>query len=347
MKIVQILYYSPRASEDYQDALTELVSLHHELVLISDIIRLDTASGPGELIRHNVAEEVRRCRAEMQRFLDKTKGVAATGVAGVLSKVWWAASEQRELRVLRDAVARRRAALSVLIGSSNLLISTATRDEVRACRETIQELTTALKPVPHHVVEDMVFIVDPLGDVIRISMIYGLKYEDLHRIIEAYYPEGRAGSRHIKEGLYHLLHSSEGLISRLSPVGMALKPGMTLEMSMVLRERANFFKQRRTCPRCKHESKSEPIAQTGWRKCLRCSKFFQVVPDDFNQDCQAWIQRSSSLRHGTPKDGPKQHSDDDGVEHFRRIEFFCIEDISDSVHYFWYKKPLPYPLPII
>jgi predicted amino acid dehydrogenase len=59
----------------------------------------------------------------MQRFLDKTKGVAATGVVGVISKVWWAASEQRELRVLRDAVARRRAALSVLIGSSNLFVS--------------------------------------------------------------------------------------------------------------------------------------------------------------------------------------------------------------------------------
>jgi hypothetical protein len=123
MKIVQILYYSPRASEDYQDALTELVSLHHELVLISDIIQPDITSGPGGLIRHNVAEEVRRCRAEMQRFLDKTKGVAATGVVGVISKVWWAASEQRELRVLRDAVARRRAALSVLIGSSNLFVS--------------------------------------------------------------------------------------------------------------------------------------------------------------------------------------------------------------------------------
>ncbi|KAJ7788399.1 hypothetical protein B0H14DRAFT_2948814 [Mycena olivaceomarginata] len=333
MKIVQILYYSPSASEDYQGALSELVSLHHELVIMSDAIQLaDTASGPGALIRHRVAEEVRRCRAEMQRFLDKTKGVAATGVAGVLSKVWWAASEQRELRVLRDAVARRRAALSVLIGSSNLLISTATRDEVHACRETIQELTTTLKPVPHHVVEDMVFIVDPLGDVIRISMIYGLKYEDLHRIIKAYYPEGRAGSRHIKDGLYHLLHSSEGLISQLSPAGMVLKPGMTLEMSMLLRERANFFKQRKSCPRCKDESKSESIAQTGWRKCLRCSKFFQVVPDDFSRDSQARIQKAriqrfSSLRHGTPKDGLKQHSDDDGVEHFRRIEFFCVEEI--------------------
>lgn len=33
------------------------------------------------------------------------------------------------------------------------------------------------------------------------------------------------------------------------------------------------------------------------------------------------------VSHGTPKDGPKQHSDDDGVEHFRRIEFFCVEEI--------------------
>jgi hypothetical protein len=62
MKIVQVLYYSPRASEDYQDAMAELVSLHHELILINDAIHLDTSSGPGELVRHNVAMEVGRCR---------------------------------------------------------------------------------------------------------------------------------------------------------------------------------------------------------------------------------------------------------------------------------------------
>jgi len=317
MRIVQILYYSPKASEEYQGALAELVSLHHELILINDAIHLDTSSGPGELIRHNVVMEVGRCQAEMQRFLDKTQGVAATGMVGILNKVWWAASEQKELRVLRDSVTRRRAALSVLIGSSNLIISTSTRDEVRACRETIQELTTTLNPVPHHVVEDMVFIVDPLGDTIRISMIYGLKYEDLHRIIQAYYPKDRAGSRHIREGSYHLLHSAD---ARPSYSSMDLKPGMTLEMSMLLRKRATFLEQRRTCPRCKL-SKSEPISQTGWRKCLRCSKFFQVVPDDSS----AQNQKSSFHLHGKPKEGPKQDADDDGVEHFRRIELFCVE----------------------
>jgi hypothetical protein len=63
------------------------------------------------------------------------------------------------------------------------------RDEVRACRETIQELTTTLEPVPHHVVEDMVFIVDPLGDVIRISMIYGLKYEVLRENLVSHFDD--------------------------------------------------------------------------------------------------------------------------------------------------------------
>lgn len=58
---------------------------------------------------------------------------------------------------------------------------------MHACRETIQELTTTLKPVPHHVVEDMVFIVDPLGDVIRISMIYGLKYEVLRENLVSHF----------------------------------------------------------------------------------------------------------------------------------------------------------------
>ncbi|KAF7350363.1 hypothetical protein MVEN_01341000 [Mycena venus] len=337
MKIVQVLYYSPKASEEYQGVMAELVSLHHELILINDAIRLDTSSGPGELIRYSVAMEVTRCRDEMQRFLDKTKDVAATGMVGILNKVWWAASEQKELRALRESVARRRAALSVLIGLSNLIISTATRDEVRACRETMQELTTTLKPVPHHVVEDMVFVVDPLGDVIQISMIYGLKYEDLHRIIQAYYPKDRAGSRHISEGSYHLLPSTDGTVWQPSQSGMGpkLEPGMTLEMSMLLRARANFLEQRRTCPRCK-QSKSEPISQTGsgWRKCLRCSKFFQVVPDyRWRQD-----QKSSHFRrfnfvfnfipsHGTPKDGPQKNADDGGVEHFRRIEFFCVEGI--------------------
>ncbi|KAJ7135872.1 hypothetical protein C8R44DRAFT_389655 [Mycena epipterygia] len=177
MKIVQVLYYSQKASEDYQGALAELVALHHELILIHDAVQLDASSGLGEVARQHLTTAVARCHAEMQRFLDKTKGVTAKGMTGILNKVWWAASEEKELRSLRAAVSRHRAALSLLIGSSNLIISTTTRDEVRACRDTLQELTTTLKPVPHHVLEDMVFVVDPLGDVIRISMIYGLKYE--------------------------------------------------------------------------------------------------------------------------------------------------------------------------
>ncbi|KAJ6492992.1 hypothetical protein C8R45DRAFT_1135842 [Mycena sanguinolenta] len=138
MRIVQVLYDSPRALEDHQDAMTELVSLHRELVLINDTIQLATTSRTGELIRRNVAGEVRGCLVEMQRFLDKTKGVAVTGM---------------------------------------VIISTATRDEVRVCSETIQELAVALKPVSHPVPEDIVFIVDPMGDTIRISVIYGLNYQ--------------------------------------------------------------------------------------------------------------------------------------------------------------------------
>ncbi|KAJ7027999.1 hypothetical protein C8F04DRAFT_70544 [Mycena alexandri] len=265
LRIVQVLYESSGASEDYQNAMAELLSLHHELILINDAVQLDATSGLGEIVRQSVALEVARCYADMQQFLDKTKGVGAKGIVGVLSKVWWAASEAKELRVLRAAVARHRAALGILIGSSNLIISTTTRNEVLACRDTIQELTITLKPVPHHVVEDMVFIVDPLGDVVRISLTYSLKYSDLHRIIQAYYPRDRAGSRHISEGSYHLLYSANGFLSWPSQVDADLRPGTTLEMSMLLRERANFLEQRRTCPRCK-QNKSDVAAQVGWRK---------------------------------------------------------------------------------
>ncbi|KAF7324262.1 hypothetical protein MSAN_02529000 [Mycena sanguinolenta] len=175
MKIVQVLYDSPRALEDYQDAMTELVSLHRELVLVNDSIQLAASSGLNELI----AGEVRGCLVEMQGFLDKTKGVAATGMVGVFSKVWWATSE-KELRVLRESVARRRASLSILLSSSNPIISTATRDEAHVCREIIQELVVALNPVSHPVPEDMVFIFDPLGDLAI---------------------KTRAGRRHIRESL--------------------------------------------------------------------------------------------------------------------------------------------------
>ncbi|KAJ6529183.1 hypothetical protein DFH09DRAFT_1185384 [Mycena vulgaris] len=320
MKIVQVLYYRQQVSEDYQGAMTELVSLHHELILISDAIQLDTSDGIGALARQSAAAEIACCYAEMRRFLAKTEGVAAKGMAGVLNKVWRAAFEAKELRSLRAAVARHRATLSVLIGASNLIISTTTRDEVHACRDSIQELSTMLRPVPCHILEDMVFIVDPLGDVIRVSMIYGLKYEDLHRIIQAYYPQDRAGSRHISEGSYNLLHSNDGLILPLSKSSMKLRAGMTFEMSMVLRERANFFDQQRTCPRCKKQAKSELIPQTSWRKCLRCSKFFQVVLDEIRSQ-----KRGGGSLHAV-REGPKPEADSDGAEHFRRIECVCSED---------------------
>ncbi|KAF7349334.1 Helo-like-N domain-containing protein [Mycena sanguinolenta] len=122
MKIVQVLYDSPRVLEDYQDAMTELVSLHRELVLINDAIQLATPSGTSDLIRQSVAGEARGCLAEMQRFLDKTKGVAETGMVGIFSRVLWATSEKKELRVLRESVARRRASLNILLSSSNLRV---------------------------------------------------------------------------------------------------------------------------------------------------------------------------------------------------------------------------------
>jgi hypothetical protein len=120
LKIVQVLYYSSNTSEHYQEAMTELVSLHHELVVISDAFRLD---GLGEVARESAVGEIARCYAEMRRFLDKTKGVTAKGVTGILNKVWWAASEEKELRSLRAAISRHRAALSVLVASANLFAS--------------------------------------------------------------------------------------------------------------------------------------------------------------------------------------------------------------------------------
>ncbi|KAJ7151230.1 hypothetical protein C8R46DRAFT_1229496 [Mycena filopes] len=333
LKIVQVLYESPKSWQDYQDAMAELVSLHHELVLISDAVHL--ASEIGAVVCRAVAAEVARCYTDMQRFLEKTQGVGAKGLVGALNRVWWAATEEKELRVLRAAVARHRSALGLLLGSSNLIISTATRDEVRACRDTIQELSTTLKPVPHHVVEDMVFIVDPLGDVIRISLTYSLKYLDLHRIIQAYYPESRAGSRHISDGAYRLLHSVDGRVLA-RPAHAELQAGTTLEMSMLLRERANFLAQRRRCPRCKQtKSGSELVAgQKGWRKCLRCSKFFQVTHDQAPPQIRpAEGDEQTSSRFMPRKEGPQvQNTDDDGMEHFRRIELVCVE-VSTTAHF--------------
>ncbi|KAF7365486.1 hypothetical protein MVEN_00421600 [Mycena venus] len=79
MKTVHVLYCSPMPQKT--------VSLHHELILINDAIQLSTSVELGELIRYNFATEVTRCRDEMQRFLDKTKGVTATGMVGMLNKV--------------------------------------------------------------------------------------------------------------------------------------------------------------------------------------------------------------------------------------------------------------------
>ncbi|KAJ7752470.1 hypothetical protein DFH07DRAFT_774410 [Mycena maculata] len=317
LKIVQVLYYSPNASDEYQGALAELVSLHHELTLINDAIQLDAASGPA------MATELAGCYAAMQRFLKKTEGMGSTGVVGILNKVWWAASEEKELMSLRGAISRHRAALGVLISSSNFIISTTTRDEVRACRDSIQDIATMVKHVPHPVSEDMVFVIDPLGEVIRISMIYGLKFEDLHRIVQAYYPKDRAGSQYISDGSYHLLHSANG---RISPVvessRMELKPGMTLEMSIVLCERGVFLDQRRTCPRCKKQGRSEIISETSWRKWSSWT-ILKVEDRDL-------IARSMGKLNFHRKEGPKKSTEDDGVEHFRRIEFICVED-KDSV----------------
>ncbi|KAJ7044729.1 hypothetical protein C8F04DRAFT_595450 [Mycena alexandri] len=126
IKIVELLRRSGPPSGAWIETETELKALGSELT------HLTLHQAPGPFISQRIQQEVSRCHLVMTRFFAK---ISAS--QGLVRKIMWAVTEEKELAAFRTQVIERRTALSVLVGLLNSGALKAVRDRVNEVAEAV------------------------------------------------------------------------------------------------------------------------------------------------------------------------------------------------------------------
>ncbi|KAJ7682216.1 hypothetical protein DFH06DRAFT_289758 [Mycena polygramma] len=218
IKVILVLK-NGRHSSERDETERELKALWTDLANLT-LIPVDEGiqSSPLALsVSTRIQEEVQRCHLTILRFFQK---ISAS--SGLIHKLLWAVSEEKELAAFRMRVIERRIALGVLVGmlNSGALLAVkdrvdqvaqgaaATKDRVdqvaegtTQIRDVVQEgvsglaqqlatyhqqIVAVIRHVPHGVSEETFVVISPAGVSIPIPVVYCGTYEDLSRIIGTY-----------------------------------------------------------------------------------------------------------------------------------------------------------------
>ncbi|KAF7360531.1 hypothetical protein MVEN_00784100 [Mycena venus] len=198
---VVILLRNGIRSAEYAETEKELKSLGADLANLT-LIPVDEAlqSSPMALsVATRIQEEVRRCHLLILKFFEKL-----SSSNGLIRKIMWAASQDRELVTLRMRIIERRMALSVVVGMMNSGMLLAVQDRVCAGNSQIrdvldgvsciaqqltiyqQQIVAVVRHVSHGVSEETFVVVSPAGVSIPFPLVYCRTYKDLRRILNAY-----------------------------------------------------------------------------------------------------------------------------------------------------------------
>ncbi|KAF7968579.1 hypothetical protein HWV62_30067 [Athelia sp. TMB] len=111
-------------------------------------------------------------------------------------------------------------------------------------------------------------------------LITDTQEQNFHIVISGFC-KGSAGSAIIQRGDYRILKPNDDVVISRSNISTELRPGMTVEMSIMLHEQAkdNSVPQWSRCPRCKYVN-SRTITGSGWLDCHNCGGRFQFLPED-------------------------------------------------------------------
>ena len=97
--------------------------------------------------------------------------------------------------------------------------------------------------------------------------------KDLHVVITGYCKHF-VGDELVQRGDYRILRSDDDQVIISSELSAVILPGMTVEMAIVLRQRAaeGFFESDHSCPRCNYVNK-KIFTTSGWVNWLVSSNF--------------------------------------------------------------------------
>ncbi|KAF7969335.1 hypothetical protein HWV62_27727 [Athelia sp. TMB] len=237
----------------YSESLPEtLVALRQVLALTEFAIRACQHTPLAQALSRAVAAEAARCHQLLRDLLknlsDYRHTLSAVMLHFIRHVVWPELEAEGEL-------------------SSTALAEFYTR---------LTQETASLR----HIKVDMLMVVDHLGRNLPVPMMFCHNWQDFHLVI-AGHCSNFAGDSIIQRGDYQILKSEDGQAINRSELSTIVQPGMTVEMSIVLRQQMKEMAsdEQCICPRCGHMNSDASIA-SDWVNCQRCCGRFQVILHD-------------------------------------------------------------------
>jgi len=222
-KIVITLRHSGRPSRGWTESENELKGLG------SDLAYLTLHPTPEPVIASRIQQEVARCHLLMTRFFAK---ILAS--QGLVQKVLWAVSEEKELAEFRAQVIERRTALGFLLGLINSGALEAVRDRLEEVGGQVTQGNALVRDVhedvPRGVSDETFIVLSPTNVPIPISVAYCTSYEVLDGILKAYmHGLWTNGNRDMKRGGLAITATSWGHYSPRWLNGVVIDPSQLIE----------------------------------------------------------------------------------------------------------------------
>ena len=229
------------------------------------------------------------------------RALLETRLSHLWRRVWSQSSVEQDAQSLRDHLGSIRTHLQTVIFLINSFVpprdrfaailtemrdSVASTDSGSSGKKSMEKIMAPLMYTSLHsqrALETLVYVVDHLGFVIPVPIQFFASWEVrretlsrqqqqtyisthqmLDRIIKAYC-EGRIGGEYVRRGDYHLVHGDGYQSIHPSALRHTVKPGMLLEMSIMLRKRMSGVEDEEICPRC-HAVNNVDSTKCGWNQ---------------------------------------------------------------------------------
>ncbi|KAJ6554420.1 hypothetical protein B0H19DRAFT_1153482 [Mycena capillaripes] len=334
VQIAAFLRNGRKLSQERLALATELKTLNSQLITLTFVasgVHIDPLCTHSLSVVACIRSEVESCHKVLVQFLNELHKPR-----GILGSIAQAINEESKLEKFRNELSRPLNTIRTLMLTLNLIASKGVSsqlngailqlevlrypvlsigpqilavgdkvdlygDRLAAVHEAVLKL-----PIPRGISDDILFVVDPIGGNIPISLRYCHVYADVDRILKAHLinrPE--AGARYIERGDYHIV-SDDG--ATILPVEFArrVRAGMEVEMSIIQRKPRNPRWTNAQCPHCHHHNVDE--AGNGWFKCgnTTCAKKYRIdllAEEDMDkiEEIQEIVSPQISLTRGKPE----------------------------------------------
>ncbi|KAJ7741049.1 hypothetical protein B0H16DRAFT_1890609 [Mycena metata] len=202
VKIVQLLRRGGPPSGAWTETETELKAL------VSELTHLTLHQAPDPFVSQRIQQEVSRCHLVMTRFFTKINASQ-----GLVQKIVWAVTEEKELVAFRAQVIERRTVLSVLVGLLNSGALEAVRDRVSAVAEVVGGQIETVGGQVEAVAGQVATVSAEIGHG---KALIRHVHEDLAQQFETYQKQILAVITHVPHGL------AEETFIVISPIGVPI-----------------------------------------------------------------------------------------------------------------------------